>query len=179
MEKQPPPDELQGPPQKHNVPRTDAPGGSPTPAWLWLLLLGGFGLIFYQFAPKAEIQVSYHPWFDGQVQADNIKTCIIEGTEIRGELRKAQPYQRTPDAQPIPVRRFLTNAPSVASVDAIVKKLIERDSKRTPEEQMAGQGTRIDVQPAASPNNLMWMMVFLTAFVILVIVFLVVRRVRG
>ena len=57
----------------------------------------GFGLIFYQFVPKAETSVGYYPWFYEQVQADNIKSISIQGTEIRGELRKDQPYQSAPN----------------------------------------------------------------------------------
>jgi Tetratricopeptide repeat len=33
-------------------PNRQAPHQPATPPWLWLLLLGGFGLIFYQFVPK-------------------------------------------------------------------------------------------------------------------------------
>ena len=43
--------------------KTNGSGGSPTPPWLWLLLIGGFALIFWQFVPKTEIQVLYYPWF--------------------------------------------------------------------------------------------------------------------
>ena len=38
---------------KNNVGQ-NAPQAQPTPAWLWLLLLGGFGLIFWQYAPKRD-----------------------------------------------------------------------------------------------------------------------------
>ncbi len=31
-----------------------APHRRVTPPWVWLLLIGGFGLIFYQFVPKRE-----------------------------------------------------------------------------------------------------------------------------
>ncbi len=38
---------------KSNVGR-NAPQAQPTPAWLWLLLIGGFGLIFWQFVPRRD-----------------------------------------------------------------------------------------------------------------------------
>ena len=129
--------------------RRTAPGGSPTPPWLWLLLLGGFGLIFYQFVPKAEISVRYYPWFYEQVQADNIKSISIQGTEIRGELRKEtavseppnqQPVQRSNDSSPTP--------PSEASIDAIVQKLIQLNEKKTADEKKAGELVQ-DRSPAA------------------------------
>ena len=59
--------------------KTNGSGGSPTPPWLWLLLIGGFGLIFWQFVPKTETQVSYYPWFSNRSRADNIKTHLDPG----------------------------------------------------------------------------------------------------
>lgn len=96
MENRPPQQEPPRRPPTNNVRKTDGSGGSPTPPWLWLLLLGGFGLIFYQFVPKAETSVGYYPWFYEQVQNDNIRSILPQGTEIRGELRKEQDYQSTP-----------------------------------------------------------------------------------
>src|SRR3954454_9653125 len=63
-------------------------GGSPTPPWLWLLLILGFGLIFWQFAPKNEVAVDYSPWFLEQVQNDNIKSLSIQGNQGRGRVRR-------------------------------------------------------------------------------------------
>src|SRR3954469_19964789 len=68
-------------------------GGSPTPPWLWLLLIAGFGLIFYQFKPSQEVPVSYSPWFLDQVDADNIKSLSISGTDVRGELRVPKDFK--------------------------------------------------------------------------------------
>ena len=124
-------------------PHTSKPNGwqsPPTPAWLWLLLLGGFGLIFYQFVPKAEISVLYYPWFYDQVQADNIKAISIQTLEIRGQLRTARLYQTRRTSRRSRCR-FVTNAPSEASIDAVVKKLIELTKKdtRTDECRRAGE----------------------------------------
>ena len=70
-------------------------GGSPTPPWLWLLLIVGFALIFWQFSSKNETQVSYSPWFLDQVQNGNIKSLSIQGGEARGELRRKELYPPT------------------------------------------------------------------------------------
>jgi len=59
-------------------------GGSPTPPWLWLLLIAGFGLIFWQFKPNNEVAVSYSPWFLDQVDEENIKSLSLQGLEVRG-----------------------------------------------------------------------------------------------
>ena len=99
MENRPPQQEPPRRPPTNEARKTNgSSGGSPTPPWLWLLLLGGFGrLIFYQFVPKAEVSVGYYPWFYEQVQADNIKIFSPQGGEIRGELRKEQIYQSQPN----------------------------------------------------------------------------------
>src|SRR5437764_15341171 len=87
-------------------------GWSPTPPWLWLLVIGFLALIFWQFVPKTEVQVLYHPWFIEQVENDNIKSLSFQDVEIRGELRAVQPYV-TPAGTSTPVRKFSTYAPSV------------------------------------------------------------------
>ena len=94
MEYPPPEQELTPPPPKGTARETNGSGGHRTPPWLWLLLLGGFGLIFYQFVPKAEVSVRYYPWFYDQVQADNIKAISIQDLEIRGELRTEEVVSR-------------------------------------------------------------------------------------
>ena len=98
MENRPPQQEPPRRPPTNVARKTEGSGGSPTPPWLWLLLLGGFGLIFYQFVPRTETPVGYYPWFYEQVQADNIKSISTQGTEVRGELRKETDVQER--AQP-------------------------------------------------------------------------------
>ncbi len=178
MENRPPQQEPPRRPPTNNVRKTDGSGGSPTPPWLWLLLLGGFGLIFYQFVPKAETSVGYYPWFYEQVQNDNIRSILPQGTEIRGELRKEQDYQSAPNQQPQKVKRFFTIAPSEASTETILQTLIQRDKNRTPEEKKAGEGVRIDPQPTTSATGLLWMIVLFPAILLLVFLYLFVRRAR-
>src|SRR5262249_16305747 len=153
-------------------------GGTPTPPWLWLLLLGGFGLIFYQFVPKAEVSVRYYPWFYEQVQADNIKAISIQTPEIRGELRKEQLYQTAPNHQPVTVKRFVTNAPSEASIEALVQKLIQINEKKNAEEKKAGELVVIDPQPPTSANGLLLWLMLLPVFIVLIFLYLFVRRAR-
>ena len=105
--------------------RTNGSGGSPTPPWLWLLLIGGFAIIFWQFMPKPETPVDYNPWFLDQVDSDNIKKLSIQGSEVRGELRKEQQYQSSTSTSSVPVRRFITYFPSEESIEPVIKKLRE------------------------------------------------------
>src|SRR3954470_24367000 len=81
-------------------------GGSPTPPWLWLLLILGFGLIFWQFAPRNEVAVDYSPWFLDQVDKDNVKSLEIQGNEVRGELRIKRDYQLPGTSTVVPVTKF-------------------------------------------------------------------------
>jgi cell division protease FtsH len=178
MENRPPQQEPPRRPPTSNARKTDGAGGSPTPPWLWLLLLVGFGLIFYQFVPRAETVVGYYPWFYEQVQADNIKSISPQGLEVRGELRKEQFYQSAPNQQQVTVKKFVTNAPSEVSLEAVLQTIIQNDAKRTPDEKKAGESTRIDPQPMNSATGILWMVMLLPAFIILVFVYLFVRRAR-
>ena len=87
MENRPPQQETpRRPPEP--VRKTNGSGGPPTPPWLWLICHRAPALIFWQFVPKTEVEVPYHPWFPEQVNNGNIKSLSFQGTEIRGELVK-------------------------------------------------------------------------------------------
>jgi cell division protease FtsH len=186
MENRPPQQETPRRPPTTNGRKTNGAGGSPTPPWLWLLLLGGFALIFWQFVPKQEVQVLYYPWFYEQVESDNIKSISIQGPEIRGELRKEQTYQNPATQTTVPVRKFITNAPSEPSIDRIEQKLIHLDERRSAEVQKKGddkekravEPVKIDVIPPNSANSLIWSMLLLPTFVILIFIYLMMRRAR-
>ena len=74
--------------------------------WLWLLVVGLLALIFYQYVPRTEIHVLWHPWFLDQVKNDSIKSLSIQGAEIRGELRTEQPYQNPSSRTVTTARKF-------------------------------------------------------------------------
>ncbi len=101
-------------------------GGSPTPPWLWLLLIAAFGLIFWQFAPKNEVQVSYSPWFLDQVETGNIKSLSVQNTEVRGELRREQRYQPPSSATVLTVKKFYTYFPSEQSIQPVLDKIRQK-----------------------------------------------------
>ena len=130
MENRPPqPETPRKPPPPNSGRKTNGSGGSPTPPWLWLLLLGGFALIFWQFVPKTEVVVPYYPWFYGEVKADNIKSITIQGDEIRGELRQEKIYENTATQTKQKVTKFITTTPPEPSL-AIVQKLIKLDEDK-------------------------------------------------
>src|SRR5512135_3291800 len=147
-------------------------GGSPTPPWLWLLLIAGFGLIFWQFKPTNEVNVSYSPWFLDQVDSDNIKSLSIQGIEVRGELRKEQPYKPPAAATVQQVKRFYTYFPSEKSIDLVQEKL--RTMKRPP----GAEEPRIETSPPQAANSLVWITLLLPTFIIVGLIYFMMRRAR-
>jgi cell division protease FtsH len=145
-------------------------GARPTPAWLWLLVIALLGLIFWHFAPRSEVQVSYAPWFLQQVAADNIQSLSIQGTEARGVLRQEQTYQRPTSKAAVPVRRFQTYFPSEASIEPIVQKL-------TSPREVGSPPVLIEASPPAS-NGMAWILLLMPMFVVLGLVYLMTRRAR-
>jgi cell division protease FtsH len=147
-------------------------GGSPTPPWLWLLLIAGFGLIIWQFQPKNELSVNYSPWFLDQVEAGNIKSLQIQGLEVRGELWEKVLY--TPPSATVPqqVLRFITYFPSEPAIDPIIAKIREHKPKsgRDP--------TRVDPSPQQTANTLVWFTLLLPTFVIVGLIYFMMRRAR-
>jgi cell division protease FtsH len=163
--------------------KTNAFGSAPTPAWFWLLLIGVLGLIFWKFVPKNEVQVLYYPWFIEQVQGGNIESLTIQGNELRGTLRRVQQYRNPPSSRTTVVRRFMTQAPSEASIQPIVQTLIQNDKKTQAEGEQTVEPTRIDVQPPSSPSRLTPIVILLPTILVLVVIIglvqFVMRRARG
>ena len=172
MESRPP----QDPPRRPTVGRKpNGTGGTPTPPWLWLLLILGFGLIFWQFTPKPEVAVDYSPWFLEQVSKDNIKSLTIQGNEGRGELRTKIDYKQPGTNLLVPVTKFVTHFTTEASIERVETTLRERDKtlKRTLEQQ-----TRIEANPPQGATSLVWITLLLPTFVIVGLIYFMMRRAR-
>src|SRR4051794_37955669 len=148
-------------------------GGSPTPPWLWLLLIAGFGLIFWQFAPKNEVAVSYSPWFLDQVDEGNIKGLSIQSLEVRGELRKPVTYQPSSATAQQKVTRFITYFPSEQSIDPVLKILRDKEKLKPNEEPV-----RIEPSPPQAANTFVWITLLLPTFVIVGLIYFMMRRAR-
>jgi cell division protease FtsH len=174
MENRPP---QQDPPRRPlpTARKTNGSGGSPTPPWLWLLLIGGFAIIFWQFMPKPETPVDYSPWFLDQVDNDNIKKISVQANEVRGELRQDTPYQSGTSPSSVTVHRFITYFPSEQSIEPVMKKL--RDGSNKPAERLKDP-VRIETNPANTANGLVWLMLLLPTFLILGFIYLMMRRAR-
>jgi cell division protease FtsH len=137
--------------------------GASAPLWLWVLLVGGFGFIFWVFRPDSTIAVAYNPWFLDQVESDNIKSLVIRDTEIRGELRKDQPYRAGASLASVPVRRFMAYFPSQHSIDPVIKILRERNRTTEP--------VQIQTSPPSSERGWMWLVLLSQTALILLVLF--------
>jgi cell division protease FtsH len=174
MESRPP----QEPPRRSAGGRKpNGAGGSPTPPWLWLLLIVGFALIFWQLSSKPETSVSYLPFFLDQVEKDNIKTLSIQGGEARGELRKKELYPSASmpnpsGAVPLPIVKFVTTFPSEQAIGEVVSKIREKGVKPGQE------AVKVDIQQPNTANTLIWVTFLLPTFLILGLVYFMMRRAR-
>ena len=108
MESRPPQDSPRRPTNGSRKP--NGSGGPPTPPWLWLLLVAGFGVIFWLFAPKGDTSVLYQPWFLDQVDRDNIKS-LTQGRMCTASSAGDRTAQREHRKK---IKKFSTYIPSDA-----------------------------------------------------------------
>lgn len=153
--------------------KANGTNGSPTPPWLFLLVIVSFALIFYQFGTKTDTYVLYSPWFFNQVEHDNIKSVqFMGGGEIKGELRQETMYTTATGAT-TKVLRFYTYAPSEEAVNEIDKEL------RKPRADAKTQPVVIEASPPPGANGLVfWITMLLPTFIILGLFYLMMRRAR-
>jgi cell division protease FtsH len=169
MESRPPQESPRRPPA---VRKPNGSGGSPTPPWLWLLLIALFGLIFWQFAaPKDEKSVSYSPWFLDQVEKDNIQNLSISGIEVHGELRKEAKF-KAPSKQEEKVKKFTVNLPSDQAATPLAEKVrkVSREGKN--------EEARVEILQPQTANGLVWITLLLPTFVIIGLIYFMMRRAR-
>lgn len=154
-----------------NESRGSPPGnsaGSPTPRWLWPLVLGGFGLIFWKFAPADGPQVPYSPWFLDQVARGNVRSVAIRGTELHGQLRAAIDVPHGHGSRTTMALRFVTHAPSAEAIESLMRSLHERE--REP--------VAIELE-SADPSRLRWWMAVAILFLLGLSVSLVIRAIAA
>ncbi len=131
-------------------------------------------LLFYLIIPRPDVPVEYYPWFLAQVDADNIKSLSIDGNTIRGELRRDHPYTNQSTKTITTVRKFLTYAPADNSIEPMVRKVIENNAKH----DKLDEATLIEGNPPNSASGLIWILMILPTVVILVFIWLMMRRAR-
>lgn len=137
------------------------PAHSSAPPWLWVLLVGGFTLIFWQFMPRAEVAVDYSPWFLDQVESNNIKILSVRAKEVRGELRQDKPYRGGHSSSSVLVHRFITYFPGDAAIDSVITKLRERTKGSDP--------VAIETSPTASAPGMIWGLLILQTILMVIL----------
>jgi cell division protease FtsH len=162
MENRPPQQDTPPPPPSGG--RKTYGAGSRYPPWVWLILLVGFGLIFYQFVPKTEVLVDYNPWFLDHVQENNIKSITFEGVEIHGELRTEEPFGNDPSLSR-KVRKFYTYVPSETSIYPL-------------ELELRKNGVRIVANLPPLAAFVAWIMLVFPMFAVLGFIYLLTWRFR-
>ncbi len=182
MESRPPQEPARRP--SGNGRKPTVPTGSPTPPWLWVFLIAVIGLIIYLNTSKTEVEVSYN-WFLDQVQEDNVKSVWIQATEVRGELRESKTYP-LPKSQVVRhVTEFSTYFPSEEAIQQVIDQL--RSPVREIETVVNGQISKqikarqpVRIETTAQPGagGLVWLTLLLPTFLILGLLYFMMRRAR-
>jgi cell division protease FtsH len=157
------------------------PNGStpntPAPHWVWLFLIALICVVLYVSYNRSEVAVDYS-WFLDQAEADNIKSLVIQGTELTGELR--QPVKYTPANSQVtrPVRQFGAYAPSTAAIDEVVVLLRKPTYVNDKGETLKRGYVRIETTAQPSAGGLVWFTLLLPTLLIVGVLYFMMRRAR-
>jgi cell division protease FtsH len=161
-------------------------GSSAAPPWVWVLLILVIAVIYWQIKSSGEIEVAYS-WFLDQVADDNVKSLAIQGTEVRGELRALTQYNyETKGQPPKQVDRFSTNFPSTESIQPVLDELRSptrpdpRDSNPDPKarRRVERHKVRIESSAPAGASSIIWFSLLLPSFLIVGLIYIMMRRAR-
>lgn len=180
MESRPPQDSPRRPSSPNGRKPNGGAGGAPAPPWLWVFLIGVIGLIIVLYMPKNETEVSYS-WFRDQVDADNVASLTLQGTEARGELRREAKFvpRGTPPPAVKTVKNFSTNFPASESIKPIVDELLSKTRKDPITGKIVERKTaRVDATQATGANSLIWITLLLPTFLIVGLIYFMMRRAR-
>ncbi len=186
MESRPPQEPPRRPTPVSRKPATS--GGSPTPPWLWVIVILLVALITWKITPSGETQVSY-TWFMDQVKADNIESLDIQGVKASGKLRRLETYKSGDNQTGVEVTKFSTYLPpSEASIDALTKQLENREGKAGKEtieikdgkevKKESAKAPRVTFQPNDSANSVLWLTILLPSVIFVGLIFFMMRRAR-
>jgi cell division protease FtsH len=175
MESRPPQDPPRRPP---GVRRNDGSAGPPTPLWLWFALFLGLVFVVYYFPFfRSEAEVSY-AWFLDQVDADNVKSLSISGTEVKGELRQKAQYHPQKVSTPKVITYFLTYFPSELSIQPVITTLRSETRKDKDGKTVRRDYTRIETTAPPSVSSFVVITFLLPTFLILGLIWIMMRRAR-
>ncbi|MBX6315606.1 MAG: ATP-dependent zinc metalloprotease FtsH [Isosphaeraceae bacterium] len=157
--------------------RPNGPVGAPTPPWLWVALVIVVVLFIWLNQGRNEVEVNYS-WFQDQVADDNVESIWIQGTEVRGVLRQKAEYHPPKLPSPKPVKQFYTYFPSEYSIQPVIDQLrspyrIDKDGKK-----VERQHVRIETNPPPGAGSLVWITMLLPTFLIVALIYFMMRRAR-
>ena len=172
MESRPP----QEPPRRApGVRKPNGPGGSPTPPWLWVILIAIVGVVIILNRRPDEEAVTYN-WFIDQVDADNVKQIEISDlTTVRGELREKAVYRRPNATTDLNVTKFSTYFPSEQSIQPVIEALRSSLTKSGKPRRETRIVTNL---PPGAGTLIMWMMLLLPTFMIVGLIYFMMSRAR-
>ena len=152
-------------------------GGSPTPPWIWVFLIAVVGLITYVLSGKNEHSVNYSPWFMEQVRNDNIEYLLTENLLIHGRLRAPTPYN--PPAPQPPIKDVVKFTTSFFSEDQIKPVVDELMSRNFPDGRAKKHDPpTIEATAPQSANGLVWLTLLVPTLVLVLLVYVMMRRAR-
>jgi cell division protease FtsH len=143
-----------------------------------LFLIFVIGLIIWLSAPNNQTEVSYS-WFLDQVEEDNIKSIAIQGTEAHGELRNKALYAPAKEGQPPKsVTAYGTYFPSTETIPGVIEKL--RGKTRVDDKGKTVKRGSVRIEPTAPPgaSSLIWFTLLLPTFLIVGLIYFMMRRAR-
>ncbi len=154
-------------------------GGTPTPPWSLLFLIAAMVLVFLIWNPfKAEVRVSYFPWFQNQVDYDNIESITFQGYEARGKLREPdKKYKASDSAKEQTVSYFVTTIPTDDQLDQLMGKLKGPIVPATGKPR-ENPPPRIDTMEPQAPTGLLWISFLMPVLLIGGLIYFMMRRAR-
>jgi cell division protease FtsH len=158
-----------GPPGR----KPNGTAGAPTPPWLLLLVIFVVCLILYFNLPSNHVPVNYMPWFLEQVNHNNIESLSIEGTAVHGKLRKSVPYEVSKGRKQ-EVTYFSTYFPSEDSIEPVLKQIREQEQKLEKDRPP----TKVEVNSPQGASGLLWFTLLAPTFLIMALIFFMMRRAR-
>ncbi len=165
MDKSTPPE----PTRRREPRRSNGSTTTPTPPWLWLVLVSIIGLIIYMTKPEKG-SVSYD-WFLDQVEQNNVKSVLIQGNEVRGELRKETPYDLS-GTRSERLTTFKSSFPSEHQIQPVLDQFAAYKEKKQ------GEPVRIEVDQTQGSSSLLWFTFLLPTLLFFGLLYLMMRRAR-
>src|SRR5262249_10910258 len=95
-----------------------------------------------------------------------------QGLEVHGELREERQYSQPSSSAVQKVRKFYTFFPS----DQAIKPILDKVQAKAREDR--AEEPRIDTSPPQTANSLVWITLLLPTFVILGLIYFMMRRAR-